>query len=127
MALQWLIGSKQNITWTALDVLSDVQIQLSRDNGSTWSTIIADTPNTGAYLWAVTGPITTTALLQIGGLIYTNPVDGSTVDFTNITAISDQFSIVLNPLKSLFGVPRAYIKAINGIPAINVKYFDGFN
>jgi hypothetical protein len=125
MATQWLVGSIQNITWSFTDVLSDVIIEISRDNGSSWSTIVANTPNTGTYLWVVPEPATTQGLIQIGGLIYTNPTDGSTIDFTDVTAVSEQFSIVSNIFKSLYGVPRAHIKAINGISAANIKYFKG--
>ena len=83
-----------DITWASSDVLSDVMIQLSRDNGLTWNPVITDVANTNAYLWTVTGPPTTTALIRISGLVYTNPKDGSTIDFTNLIATSSVFTIL---------------------------------
>ena len=84
----WVIGTNATVTWNFPDVLSDVKIDLSRDFGNTWTTIIADTPNTGTYTWFVTGPISSSALVRVSGLIYTDPIDDSTIDFTDIVAIS---------------------------------------
>jgi hypothetical protein len=93
MSIIWNIGTTQTITWTSLDVLSDVEIQISRNGGTSWSVLVADTPNTGTYQWVVTSPITAQGLFQVNGLVWTNPVDGSQIDFTNVTAVSDPFSI----------------------------------
>jgi hypothetical protein len=94
MPINWNIGTTQTITWTSLDVLSDVEIQISRNGGTSWSVLVADTPNTGTYSWVVTGPVTAQGLFQVNGLIWTNPMDGSQIDFTNVTALSDPFSIL---------------------------------
>ena len=93
MPINWSIGTTQTITWTSLDVLSDVEIQISRDGGTTWSVLVADTPNTGMYQWVVTGPATAQGLFQVNGLVWTNPIDGSQIDFTSVSALSDPFSI----------------------------------
>ena len=93
MPINWSIGTTQTITWTSLDVLSDVEIQISRDGGTTWSVLVADTPNTGMYQWVVTGPATAQGLFQVNGLVWTNPIDGSQIEFTSVSALSDPFSI----------------------------------
>lgn len=129
----WAVGSIQNITWTALDVLSDVMIQLSRDNGSTWSTIIADTTNSGTYAWTVTGPATTTAIIQVSGLVYTNPSDGSTIDFTNISSTSDTFAITQSSISYFTAasvndtvLATSYINQANLITAIQNDFSDSY-
>jgi hypothetical protein len=94
MPIQWIIGSTPTITWTSLDILGNVQIQISRDNGNTWATITPNTANSGSYVWTVTGPATTVAVFKISGLIYTDPIDQSQTDFTGTFALSDVFSIV---------------------------------
>lgn len=104
MAVNWNIGTIQTITWTSLDVLSDVEIKISRDGGTTWNVVVADTPNTGTYQWIVTGPITAQGLFQINGLVWINPVDGSQIDFTNVTALSDPFLIINSGSNSYFPV-----------------------
>src|SRR5262249_1140143 len=53
----WVIGTQQQITWTASG-LGDVSIELSR-NGEPFQTIFDRTPNDGAELWTVEGPVTT--------------------------------------------------------------------
>jgi PKD repeat protein len=49
----WVVGETEQITWTDVNVY-DVKIELSVDNGSSWSTIAESIPNTGAYSWIVT-------------------------------------------------------------------------
>ena len=99
----WQIGVQQDIQWNFQDVLSDVSINLSIDNGDTWSYIISDTPNTGFYNWIPTSAsYTSAALIKIQGLIYTDPIDGSVIDFSDIYALSNIFSITNNPNVSGF-------------------------
>jgi PKD repeat protein len=49
----WVVGETEQITWTDVNVY-EVKIELSVDNGSSWSTIAESIPNTGAYSWIVT-------------------------------------------------------------------------
>jgi hypothetical protein len=96
MAKEWKIGSTKTITWDFTDVLSDVKIELSRNNGSTWSNISASATNDGSYDWVVTGPESTQAIIRISGLVYTDPIDGSTIDFSDVTDNSEAFSILVS-------------------------------
>lgn len=98
------IGTSFNITWNFPDVIGNVKIEVSRDNGSTWNTIIASVYNWDGivaytqqtYPWTVTGPLTYIALIKISGLTYTDPVDQSVTDFTNVIAISNLCYILPN-------------------------------
>src|SRR5262249_23168273 len=63
----WVIDTQKLIRWGGTGVGS-VGIDLSRDAGNTWETIIPSTPNDGAQFWTVTGPPTTGALIRIVGL-----------------------------------------------------------
>jgi hypothetical protein len=59
-------GTPLAITWTSnLPATELVEIQLTRDGGSTYTTIAADLPNTGSFVWAATGPATSTARLVV--------------------------------------------------------------
>jgi hypothetical protein len=49
----WMTGATHNITWQSEGSVGDVSIELSTDNGSTWSTIISSTANDGEYSWTV--------------------------------------------------------------------------
>jgi hypothetical protein len=56
------------VEWTATDSVgvTSVDLLLSRDGGATYPEVIAaGLPNTGSYLWTVTGPATATAFLQV--------------------------------------------------------------
>jgi hypothetical protein len=52
----WKIGSTQTIRWTSNAINGNVNIQLSRNGGTTWTTIIGNTPNDGAQTWKVAKP-----------------------------------------------------------------------
>ena len=50
---EWIVGTTQNITWTASRV-SNVKLEYSANNASTWTTIIDSTDATvGSYAWTV--------------------------------------------------------------------------
>lgn len=52
----WMIGETQTITWNSMYLSGNVKIEISRDAGATWTTLVADTPNDGSHTWTVTGP-----------------------------------------------------------------------
>ena len=62
---QWANNSLQNITWTSTGVAGTVNIQLSRNGGSTWTTIIGNTPDDGSQTWKVKRPQTTQARIRV--------------------------------------------------------------
>ncbi len=64
----WVAGSSRAITWTSSGLTGRVRIQVSRDGGATWRTIVASTPNDGRYVWRVTGPATHRARIRVTSL-----------------------------------------------------------
>jgi hypothetical protein len=59
----WTIGSTRTISWTNnLGATATVKLEVSRDNGSTWSQIAASIQNSsatgGSFSWVVTDPAT---------------------------------------------------------------------
>jgi hypothetical protein len=88
--VNWAVASAHNITWTHnLGTAESVQIEISRDGGSTWSVIAPSVTNTGntsgTYSWTVTGPGSTTARARIKWTRNTAVSDLSDVNF-KITA-----------------------------------------
>ena len=61
------ISSTVNLTWTASDNVgvTNVDLTLSRDGGTTWETVATGVANSGTYPWTVTGPQTSNALLHV--------------------------------------------------------------
>ena len=82
----WTIGSTQTIMWNSTNLLASakVKIELSRDSGSTWSTIVSSTPNTGRKTWKVIGPSTVNARIKVSSISDPSIYDISDSDF-NIT------------------------------------------
>jgi len=61
------IGASASLTWNASDVyqgVTSVDLELSRDGGSSWETIVTGIANSGSHGWTVTGPPTPNALLR---------------------------------------------------------------
>jgi hypothetical protein len=60
----WPIDSIRRIEWTST-VAGNVQIELSRDGGTSWTTLFASLENDGAQNWTVTGPTTSRARIRL--------------------------------------------------------------
>ena len=67
--VDWMIGSVQSISWMHdLGAATTSRVDLSRDGGSTWTTLAGGVPNAspaGHYSWTVTGPSTTRARVRV--------------------------------------------------------------
>lgn len=61
---------------------------------------MADTTNSGNYIWTITGPDTTQALIKVSGLNYTDPDDQSQIDFSDIFGISSDNLAIQYPALS---------------------------
>jgi len=73
----WQVGSNQEITWTSSGTSGNVRIELSTNNGSSWSDIVPTTPDDGSYTWTVANTPSTSCLVRI------TDVDGSPTDQSN--------------------------------------------
>lgn len=68
----WTLGTKQQIKWThdfGKNLL--VKIELSRDGGTSWETIVpsvASKPLSGSYTWTVSGSTTESVVIKVSSL-----------------------------------------------------------
>lgn len=63
---RWVIGDQQIITWSGTAVgYGWVEIELSRNGGKRWETIIEDTPCDGGQAWGVRGKKTKKARIRL--------------------------------------------------------------
>ena len=96
----WRVGSALDIIWdNGGGTVSDVQIQYSTNNGSSWTTIINSTPNDGSYTWTnIPNTSTSTAEIQL-----VQPGNSSNVYATsgNFTIVSISSSITHFPVRIL--------------------------
>ena len=79
--MSWAVGSPQTITWTSVGVSGNVNIDLSRDDGRTWTPIASNTANDGTEDWTVTGPATNNAKIRVTS-VDTPSVSGTSGKFT---------------------------------------------
>jgi hypothetical protein len=82
--VNWPIGSNRNITWTHnLGTAEAVDIEVSRDGGTTWTSIASAVTNSGntsgTFTWTVTGPPTTAGRIRV-----TWARDGAVSDISNV-------------------------------------------
>ena len=92
-AVTWATGSTQSITWNhSLGTSQTVNIDVSRDGGSTWSSVATNVANatatTGTYSWVVSGPATTQARIRVSASANSAVSDTSDVNFTISGTIS---------------------------------------
>jgi hypothetical protein len=85
---EWAAGSTQTITWASTGVTGNVRIQLSRNGGATWRTLVSSTPNDGTHTWTVTGPATTQARIRIVSVSHSTIRDSSDANFTIAQSIT---------------------------------------
>jgi hypothetical protein len=86
----WEIGAPQTITWTSTGVSGTVNVELSRNGGSSYEMLYAGTANDGSEAWVVSGPSTATALMRISSVNNPSVVDVSNGQFI----ISPGFSLL---------------------------------
>jgi len=78
----WPAGSTQTLRWNPSGVSGKVKLELSRDNGATWTLLVNNTPNDGVQPWTVTGPATEQALLRVSSMKTPGIADISNAMFT---------------------------------------------
>lgn len=64
----WRSGTNKTLCWSGAGIAGNVQISLSRDGGTTWSTIFSSVSSTatgGTRTWTVSRPTTTRARIRI--------------------------------------------------------------
>jgi YVTN family beta-propeller protein len=78
----WRGSTLQTIRWSANGFSGNVRIQLSRDGGTTWKTIINKTANSGSVQWKVRKPVTSQAKIRICSIASPSICDTSDSTFT---------------------------------------------
>jgi hypothetical protein len=82
------------INWSSGGV-TNVKIEYTADNGSTWTTIVSSTPNSGSYNWTVPNAPSTTCKVRISDAADGTPSDESNAVF--IIKAPTKFITVLSP------------------------------
>ncbi len=90
----WHAFSTHPITWSSTGV-TNVMLEYSSDNGSSWNTIAASVPaNTGSYLWHVPDMTTSNCLVRV-----TNTTNSAMIDQSDaVFGVDRLFINLLTPL-----------------------------
>jgi hypothetical protein len=83
---QWAVGTTQNIVWQSGGAVGDVLIEYSIDDGVTWTTVIADTPNTGSYAWVIPDAVSDLCLVRLSDVSNASTIQGESVNVFSIVA-----------------------------------------
>ncbi|UQA55492.1 metallophosphoesterase [Polyangium aurulentum] len=70
-----------DIKWATVGTIPDVKLEYSADDGQSWKTIIASTPNTGTYTWTVPAVDTATAIVRVSSAANAAVQDESNAGF----------------------------------------------
>jgi len=79
---RWIVTRPATIAWTSSNVTGDVKIEISRDQGTTWTAISSGCPNTGSYPWTVQGAASAQCRVRVLSVTNDFVNDQSNADFT---------------------------------------------
>ena len=112
----WQAGTTKEITWSDTSLSRDVKIELSRDGGANYSTIVSSTPNDGSYSWDIEKVPSLNCIIRISIVL------GTASDTSNAP-------FVLSSPPSLTGnsfiLPVSWTPAGNGTDGWYVGDFNG--
>jgi trimeric autotransporter adhesin len=78
----WSVGSEHDVRWISLFNVGNVKIEVSTDDGASYTTIVASTANTEKYRWTVPNNPSPACRLRISQVFSGVPVDASDGTFT---------------------------------------------
>jgi len=77
----WAAGSTQPITWTTTGMVANVRLEYSTDSGTSWTTIVASTPNTNSFSWTLPVVFSSSCLVRVSDAASWAAMDSSDAVF----------------------------------------------
>jgi len=135
----WIVGTTHDITWFSDNFTgTNVKIEYSTNNGSSWLPVINSTPNTGSYPWLIPSTVSPNCLVKVSDAVDGDPFDVSDGTFSIIQ--TPFFTIESNPdtlwvkqgettaceiiLTSFYGFNSPCTLTLTGIPPQATYAFD---
>lgn len=128
----WQVGSNYNIAWTSTGV-SFVNIDYSINNGSSWSTIVTNSPSAGNsnYQWTVPNTPSNQCKVRITDVANPSILDQSDNVFTILGSGSTAITVISPNGNEIWqvGLPYYVIWNSNNVTNIRIDYSidDGFS
>lgn len=97
----WLVGVPQTIAWSSSNLPGNVNVELSRDGGVSYTTLFANIPDTGEVHWIATLPPTSQAVLRVASADHGFIRDSS----NSVFVIADGVQAQMNNGWNLVSVP----------------------
>ena len=85
---KWEVGSSHAIIWQSGGTVGDVKIEYSTDAGTSWTSIIEDTQNTGTYTWLIPDAVSDLCAVRITDISVSTTTDMSDFIFSIIAGAS---------------------------------------
>ncbi len=115
-------GQNVSVMWNATGTFADIKIELSQDDGNSWSTIRNSTSNDGSYTWSVPATPSDLCLIRISDAADGSPSDISDARFTIAAEPTPQISS-FNPSS---GEPGTDVTILGStLSAVNEVKFNG--
>jgi Metallo-peptidase family M12B Reprolysin-like/Viral BACON domain len=87
------VSSTSAINWTSTGSISNVKLQYSTNNGSSWTNIISSTADDGAYNWTVPNAVSSNCKIKIIDAADASVSDSSDAVFSIVSANTATISI----------------------------------
>ncbi|MDP2207478.1 MAG: T9SS type A sorting domain-containing protein, partial [Bacteroidota bacterium] len=80
-----MVGATKKIKWSTTNFSGNVKIEISRNNGNSYTSLVASTPNDGEYDWLVAGPNSSFCKIKITSIENPSVTDFNTTNFLIVT------------------------------------------
>ncbi len=123
----WYVGESYNLLWRSVGFSGNVKLELSTNSGTSWSTIIASTGNTGTYSWTIPNSPSASNRIRVSDAVDGSPKDASDANFSipdftiggtpssRVIDIGASTSYTVN-LSYLYGFAHPLALSVSGLP-----------
>ena len=113
----WEVGSSHDITWTSTGTSGNVRIEYSTNGGSSWSDVIASTPDDGVHSWTIPNAPSANCLVRISDTDGTpSGVSGGVFTISSAPNILAKVKVFLEGPYQAGGSMTTLLKTAGSIP-----------